>query len=205
MSILLVPKAPGDGFHPPKLAGSVIPTIGYKGMNSYALQFDGYEAPAENLLGGVPGNGFKQLMSTYEIARVQTAARAVGVAQAAYDAALRYAKERTQFDKPISEFQVIRHKLAHCATQIEAGRQLTWYAARMKDTGKRCDLEAGMAKAFCAEMAEQVTSECLQIFGGYGYSREFPAQRFWRDARVFRIFEGTSEIQYEVIARRLLE
>jgi (2S)-methylsuccinyl-CoA dehydrogenase len=91
------------------------------------------------------------------------------------------------------------------ATQIEAGRQLTYHAARMKDTGKRCDLEAGMAKAFCAEMAEQVTSEAMQVFGGYGYSREFPAQRFWRDARVFRIFEGTSEIQHEVIAKRLLE
>jgi len=127
------------------------------------------------------------------------------VAQAAFEAALRYSQERTQFGKPISEFQVIGHKLAHMATQIEAGRQLTYHAARMKDTGKRCDLEAGMAKAFCAEMAEQVTSEAMQIFGGYGYSREFPAQRFWRDARVFRIFEGTSEIQYEVIAKRLLE
>src|SRR5919197_3774718 len=205
ISILLIPKTPGDNFHPPQLAGSPIPTIGYKGMNSYALQFDGYEAPAENLLGGVPGKGFRQLMSTYEIARIQTAARAVGVAQAAFEAALRYSQERTQFGKPISEFQVIGHKLAHMATQIEAGRQLTYHAARMKDTGKRCDLEAGMAKVFCAEMAEHVTSEAMQIFGGYGYSREFPAQRFWRDARVFRIFEGTSEIQYEVIAKRLLE
>ena len=205
LSILLIPKEPGDGFHPPQLAGSPIPTIGYKGMNSYALQFDGYEAPAENLLGGVEGKGFYQLMSTYEIARIQTAARAVGVAQAAFEAALRYSKERTQFGKAISEFQVIGHKLAHMATQIEAGRQLCYHAARMKDTGKRADLEAGMAKAFCAEMAEHVSSEAMQIFGGYGYSREFPAQRFWRDARVFRIFEGTSEIQYEVIARRLLE
>src|SRR5690606_5186427 len=141
----------------------------------------------------------------YEYARIQTAARAVGVAQAALDAALRYAQEREQFGKPIAEFQVIRHKLAHAATEIEAARQLTWYACRMKDTGKRCDLEAGMAKAFAAEMAERVTSECLQIFGGYGYSREYPAQRYWRDARVFRIFEGTSEIQYEVIARRMLD
>jgi len=205
ISILLIPKTPGDEFHPPQLAGSPIPSIGYKGMNSYSLQFDGYEAPAENLLGGVQGKGFRQLMSTYEIARIQTAARAVGVAQAAFEAALRYSQERTQFGKPISEFQVIGHKLAHMATQVEAGRQLTYHAARMKDTGKRCDLEAGMAKAFCAEMAEHVSSEAMQIFGGYGYSREFPAQRFWRDARVFRIFEGTSEIQYEVIAKRLLE
>src|SRR5712664_652698 len=185
ISILLIPKTPGDEFHPPQLAGSPIPTIGYKGMNSYSLQFDGYEVPAENLLSGVEGKGFRQLMSTYEIARIQTAARAVGVAQAA--------------------FEVIGHKLAHMATQIEAGRQLTYHAARMKDTGKRCDLEAGMAKVFCAEMAEHVTSEAMQSFGGYGYSREFPAQRFWRDARVFRIFEGTSEIKYEVIAKRLLE
>jgi len=205
ISILLVPKKPGDEFDPPRLAGQAIPTIGYKGMNSYSLQFDDYPAPAENLLGGVEGKGFYQLMSTYEIARIQTAARAVGVAQAALEAALRYSKERTQFGKPISEFQVIRHKLAEIATKVEAGRQLTYHAARMKDTGKRCDLEAGMAKAFCAEMAEHVTAEAMQVFGGYGYSREFPAQRFWRDARVFRIFEGTSEIQYEVIAKRLLE
>jgi len=205
MSILLVEKEPGDGFAPPKLSGGPIPTIGYKGMNSYALAFDGYEAPAENLLGGVPGKGFYQLMSTYEIARIQTAARAVGVAQAAFDAALRYAKERTQFGQPIGDFQVIRHKLAHMRTEIEAARQLTYHAAAAKDSGKRCDLEAGMAKAFAAEMAERVTSEGLQIFGGYGYSREFPAQRYWRDARVFRIFEGTSEIQYDVIAKRLFE
>src|SRR5438477_420541 len=205
ISILLIPKTPGDEFHPPQLAGSPIPTIGYKGMNSYSLQFDGYEVPAEKLLGAQRGKGFYQLMSTYEIARIQTAARAVGVAQAAFEAALRYSQERTQFGKPISEFQVIGHKLAHMATQVEAGRQLTYHAARMKDTGKRCDLEAGMAKAFCAEMAEHVTSEAMQVFGGYGYSREFPAPPFWRDARVFRIFEGTSEIQYEVIAKRLLE
>lgn len=205
MSILLVEKEPGDGFAPPKLSGSPIPTIGYKGMNSYSLAFDGYEVPAENLLGDLPGKGFYQLMSTYEVARIQTAARAVGVAQGAFDAALKYSKERTQFGKAISEFQVIRHKLAHMATDIEAARQLTYHVARTKDGGKRCDLEAGMAKAFAAEMAERVTSEALQIFGGYGYSREFPAQRFWRDARVFRIFEGTSEIQYDVIAKRLLE
>jgi (2S)-methylsuccinyl-CoA dehydrogenase len=205
ISILLIEKEPGNRFAPPKLSADPIPTIGYKGMNSYNVAFDGYEVPAENLLGGVEGKGFYQLMPTYEYARIQTAARAVGVARAALDAALQYSKERVQFDQPISEFQVIRHKLAHAATQIEAARQLIHHACRMKDTGKRCDLEAGMAKAFAADMAEHVTSECLQIFGGYGYSREFPAQRYWRDARVFKIFEGTSEIQYEVIARRLLE
>ncbi|AKU90379.1 acyl-CoA dehydrogenase family protein [Vulgatibacter incomptus] len=204
LSLLLVEKEPGDDFVPPKLSGSPIPTIGYKGMNSYNVAFDGYEVPAENLLGGEEGKGFYQLMSTYELARIQTAARAVGVAQAALDAALRYAKEREQFGRPIGDFQAIRHKLAHAATEIEAARQLTRFACLMKQTGKRCDLEAGMAKVFAAEMAERVTSECLQVFGGYGYSREFPAQRYWRDARVFRIFEGTSEIQYEVIAKRLL-
>ena len=205
LSILLVDKKPGDGFDPPSLAGSPIPTIGYKGMRSYSLQFDQYPCAAENLLGGEPGRGFYQLMATYEYARIQTAARAVGVAQAALEAAIKYAKERIQFDKPICDFQVIRHKLAHAATEIEAARRLCYFAAKKKDTGVRADLEAGMAKVFAAEMAERVTSECLQVFGGYGYSREYPAQRFWRDARVFRIFEGTSEIQYEVIAKRLLE
>ncbi len=204
LSILLVEKEPGDGFAPPELAGSPIPTIGYKGMKSYSLHFDGYRCPVGNLLGEKEGQGFYQLMATYEYARIQTAARAVGTAQAAYEAGLKYAKERIQFDRPIAEFQVIRHKLAHAATEIEAARQLTYFACAKKDSGVRSDLEAGMAKVFAAEMAERVTSEMMQIFGGYGYSREYPAQRFWRDARVFRIFEGTSEIQYEVIAKRLI-
>ncbi len=205
LSMFLVEKEPGDYFHPPELDGSVIPTIGYKGMKSYSLAFDGYRVPAENLVGGEEGRGCYQLMPTYEIARIQTAARAVGVAQAALDAALRYAQERTQFGRPIADHQVIRHKLARMATELEAARQLCYYAASVKDRGGRSDLEAGYAKVFAAEMAERVTSEALQIFGGYGYSREYPVQRFWRDSRVFRIFEGTSEIQYEVIAKRLLE
>jgi alkylation response protein AidB-like acyl-CoA dehydrogenase len=204
LSMFLVEKEPGDGFHPPELSGSPIPTIGYKGMKSYSLGFDGYRVSADNLLGGVEGKGFYQLMPTYEYARVQTAARAVGVAQAALEAALRYAKERKQFGVAIAEHQVIRHKLAHMATDVEAARQLCYYAAQKKDQGERSDLEAGYAKVFAAEMAERVTSEAMQVFGGYGYSREYPVQRFWRDARVFRIFEGTSEIQYEVIAKRLL-
>ncbi len=204
LSILLVDKEPGDGFHPPELSGSPIPTIGYKGMKSYSLGFDGYTTPVDTLLGDKEGLGFYQLMATYEYARIQTAARAVGVAQASLEAAVKYAKEREQFGKPIAEFQIIRHKIAHAATEIEAARQLCYYACAVKDSGKRADLEAGMAKAFAADMAERVTSEMMQVFGGYGYSREYPAQRFWRDARVFRIFEGTSEIQYEVIARRVL-
>ena len=204
LSLLLVEKTPGDEFHPPELSGGPIPTIGYKGMKSYSLGFDGFACPRENLLGGEEGRGFYQLMATYEYARIQTAARAVGTAQAAYEAALKYAQERVQFGHAIADFQVIRHKLAHAATEIEAARQLTYYACEKKDSGARSDLEAGMAKVFAAEMAERVTSEMMQIFGGYGYSREYPAQRYWRDARVFRIFEGTSEIQYEVIAKRLL-
>jgi (2S)-methylsuccinyl-CoA dehydrogenase len=205
LSILLVEKEPGDDFHAPQLTGGAIPTIGYKGMKSYSLGFDGYACPQQNLLGGVEGKGFYQLMATYEYARIQTAARAVGVAQAALEAAIKYAKERSQFGKPIAEHQVIRHKIAHMAADLEAARQLCYYAASCKDEGRRADLEAGYAKAFGAEMAERVTNESLQVFGGYGYSREYPAQRFWRDARVFRIFEGTSEIQYEVIAKRLLD
>ncbi|HYB90384.1 MAG TPA: acyl-CoA dehydrogenase family protein [Candidatus Binataceae bacterium] len=205
LSLLLFEKTPGDGFKPPELTGSPIPTIGYHGMRSYALSFDDAYAPAANLIGGVEGRGFYQLMATYESARIQTAARGVGVAQAAFECAVRYAKQRTQFGQPIGDFQVIRHKLAHMAVEIEAGRQLCYFAASQKDTGKRCDYEAGLAKAFAAEMAERVSREAMQIHGGYGYSMEFEAQRFWRDARVLSIFEGTSEIQYEVIGRRIME
>jgi (2S)-methylsuccinyl-CoA dehydrogenase len=205
LSMFMVEKEPGDGFMPPHLLGERIPTIGYHGMKSFSLSFNDFEVPAANLIGGQEGQGFYQLMAVYEVARIQTAARAVGVAQAALEAAIRYAQERYQFGKPISEFQAIQHKLAYMATKVEAGRQLTYYAARMKDQGKRCDLEAGMAKLFCADMVEYVTSEAMQIHGGYGYALEYPVSRYWRDGRIFRIFEGTSEIQASVIARRLLE
>ena len=205
LSMIVVEKEPGNEFMPPQLTGERIPTIGYHGMKSFSLSFSDFEAPVANLIGGVEGKGFYQLMGVYEVARVQTAARAVGVAQAALEAAIRYSKEREQFGKKISEFQVIEHKLAYMATKVEAGRQLTYYAARMKDQGKRSDLEAGMAKLFCADMVEYVTSEAMQIHGGYGYAIEYPISRFWRDGRVFRIFEGTSEIQASVIAKRLLE
>jgi alkylation response protein AidB-like acyl-CoA dehydrogenase len=205
LSLILFEKEPGDNFAPPQLTGSPIPTIGYHGMRSYALQFDDAFAPAANLIGGQEGRGFYQLMASYEAARIQTAARGVGVAQAAFETAVKYAKQRTQFGQPIGDFQVIRHKLAHMAVEIEAGRQLCYFAASQKDTGKRSDYEAGLAKAFAAEMAERVTREAMQVHGGYGYSMEFEAQRFWRDARVLSIFEGTSEIQYEVIGRRIME
>ena len=205
LSMIVVEKKPGDGFMPPHLLGERIPTIGYHGMKSFSLSFTDFEVPAANLIGDKEGQGFYQLMGVYEVARIQTAARAVGVAQAALEAALRYSQERSQFGKPISAFQAIEHKLAYMASKVEAGRQLTYYAARMKDQGKRCDLEAGMAKLFCADMVEYVTSEAMQVHGGYGYALEYPVSRFWRDGRVFRIFEGTSEIQASVIAKRLLE
>jgi (2S)-methylsuccinyl-CoA dehydrogenase len=205
LSILLAQKEPGDGFDPPAISGEPIATIGYHGMKSFSLSLERCPVPARNLIGETENRGFYQLMATYESARIQTAARAVGVAQAAYEAALAYSKQRVQFGQAICNFQAIRHKLADMATEIEAARQLTYYACAMKDSGKRCDLEAGMAKVFAAEMAERVTSEAMQVHGGYGYSLEYPVQRYWRDARVFRIFEGTSEIQREVIAKRILE
>ncbi len=203
LSILLAEK-PGDSWAEPTLTGGPIPSIGYRGLKSYSVFFDGHAVPDENLVGLERGKGFKQLMSTFEIARIQTAARAVGVAQAALDAALDYATQRRQFGKTLAEQPVIRHKLAEMAAKTEAARQLTAYAARQKDTGKRADLEAGMAKMVATEAVEFVAREGLQIHGAYGYSEEFPAQRFWRDSKVFSVFEGTSEIQADVVAKQLL-
>lgn len=205
LSIFLVEKEPGEKLDHPNISGGPIPTIGYHGMKSFTVSFDECRVPAENLLGAEEGKGFYHLMTTFEAARIQTAARAVGVGQAAFEAGIKYAKERTQFGQPISNFQIIRHKLSEMWVELEAARNLTYVAAEKKDSGKRCDLEAGIAKAKGAEMAEFVTREAMQIFGSYGYSEEYPMERFWRDARVFSIFEGTSEIQHEVIARRLLE
>jgi alkylation response protein AidB-like acyl-CoA dehydrogenase len=204
LSLFLVPK-PAGSFDEPRLTGGHIPVIGYHGLKSYSIAFSDQPVPEENLIGGKENEGFKQLLSTFETARIQTAARAVGVAQAAFDSALAYAKERQQFGRPISEFQVIRHKLAEMRSRIEAARQLTYHAATMKDTGKRCDMEAGMAKVIATEMVEYVTREALQIWGGYGYSTENDPQRFWRDGKLFSLFEGTTEVQLEVIGRRLLE
>lgn len=205
LSIFLVEKEPGERIEHPNISGEPIPTVGYHGMRSYTLSFDECFVPAENMIGIEENKGFYQLMATYESARLQTAARAVGVAQAAFEAGLRYSKERSQFGQLISNFQAIRMKLSEMAAKLEAARQLVYHAASMKDTGKRCDLEAGLAKVFAAEMVEYVTREAMQIFGGYGYSQEYPVERYWRDGRVISLFEGTSEIQHEVIARRLLE
>ncbi len=205
LSIFLLEKEPGPHFFPPQLMGSAIPTVGYHGSHSFSLNFDQVEIPRGNLLGETPGLGFKQMMSTFELSRIQTAARAVGVAQAALDEAITYAKQRSQFGTKLANHQVIRHKIATMSTKVEAARQLCLHAARIKSAGGRSDLAAGSAKVFAAEMAEWVTSEALQVFGGYGYSTEFPVQMYWRDARVFRVFEGTSEIQYEVIAKQIFQ
>ena len=204
LSIFMVEKEPGEDIIHPNIKGEPIPTVGYHGMKSYNLSLEDVFVPEENLIGTEENRGFYQLMETYEAARLQTAARAVGVAQAAFDFALQYSKEREQFGKPISEHQAIRMKLSEMATELEAARQLVYYAASMKDSGKRCDLEAGMAKIKSAKAGEYITREAMQILGGYGYSKEFPVERFWRDARVISIFEGTSEIQHEVIAKSLL-
>ncbi len=203
LSILLAEKTP-DAWNEPTLTGGPIPSIGYRGMKSYSVFFDGHAVPDANVVGMETGKGFKQLMSTFEIARIQTAARAVGVGQAALDCALAYATQRRQFGKTLAEQPVIRHKLAEMASRLEAARQLTYYAARQKDTGARSDLEAGMAKMVATEMVEYVAREALQIHGAYGYSEEFDAQRYWRDSKVFSVFEGTSEIQADVVARQLL-
>lgn len=208
LSIFIVEKEPSEaheGIKHKNITGELIETVGYHGMHCWTLHFEDCFVPEENLIGLEPGKGFYQLMQTYESARIQTAARAVGVAQGAFELAVKYSKERFQFEVPISSFQLVRAKLAKMITYIEAARQLTYYACKMKDSGKRCDLEAGMAKLYAAEMAEYVTSEAMQIFGGYGYSKEYEIERYWRDGRIFKIFEGTSEIQEEVIAKRVLE
>ena len=184
LSMFLVEKESGEKISHPNISGEPIPTIGYHGMRSYTLSFDECFVPEENMIGTEENRGFYQLMSTYESARIQTAARAVGVGQAAFEAALKYSKERIQFGQPISNFQAIRLKLSEMASRLEAARQLVHYACSMKDTGKRCDLEAGMAKVVAAEMVEYVTREGMQIFGGYGYSREYPAERDRKSTRL---------------------
>jgi len=187
------------------MSGGEIGVIGYRGMKEFELGFDGFTVPAENLLGGVPGQGFKQLMATFESARIQTAARAVGVAQAALETGLAYALDRQQFGQAIFEFPRVSNKLAMMAAEIMGVRQLTYYAARQKDEGKRCDLEAGMAKLIAARVAWAAADNALQIHGGNGFAMEYAASRLLADARILNIFEGAGEIQAQVIARRLLD
>jgi len=208
LSILLAEKPRGtdaDAFPVQGLTGGEIEVLGYRGMKEYELAFDGFEVPARNLLGAVEGQGFKQLMQTFEAARIQTAARALGVAQSALDLGLRYAEDRVQFGKPLVSYPRVSDKLAIMAAEIHLARQLTYFAARAKDEGRRCDLEAGMAKLLAARVAWAAADNALQIHGGNGFALEYPISRVLCDARILSIFEGAAEIQAQVIARRLLE
>jgi len=208
LSMFLVEKPRGtdtNAFPLEGMTGGEIGVLGYRGMKEYEIGFDGVEVPEASLLGGEEGKGFKQLMATFESARIQTAARAVGVAQAALDLGLAYATERQQFGKPLIRFPRVAGKLAMMAAEIMAARQLTYFAAREKDQGRRCDLEAGMAKLLGARVAWAAADNALQIHGGNGFALEYPVSRVLCDARILNIFEGAAEIQAQVIARRLLE
>jgi (2S)-methylsuccinyl-CoA dehydrogenase len=208
LSMFLAPKPRGTDDKPfpaEGMTGGEIEVLGYRGMKEFDISFDGFAVPAANLLGGVEGQGFKQLMQTFEAARIQTAARAIGVAQAALDLGLRYSTERIQFGKPIVSFPRVADKLVMMAAEIMLARQLTYFAAREKDAGRRCDLEAGMAKLLAARAAWAAADNALQIHGGNGFALEYPVSRVLCDARILSIFEGAAEIQAHVIARRLLE
>jgi (2S)-methylsuccinyl-CoA dehydrogenase len=208
LSMFLAEKPRGtddDPFPAKGMSGSEIEVLGYRGMKEYEIRFENFEVKAENLLGGTEGQGFKQLMQTFESARIQTAARAVGVAQSALDLALRYGSERQQFGKPIISFPRVGDKIVLMAAELLAARQLTYHAARAKDEGRRCDVEAGMAKLLAARVAWANADSCVQIHGGNGFALEFPASRVLCDARILNIFEGAAEIQAHVSARRLLE
>ncbi len=208
LSMLLAEKPRGNDLSPfpaSGMSGSEIVVLGYRGMKEYEVVFDGFEVKVENLLGGIEGRGFKQLMQTFEAARIQTAARSVGVAQAAMEAALGYARQRHQFGGPIIDFPRVADKLAMMTAEIVMTRQLTYFAARRKDSGRRCDLEAGMAKLLAARVAWSAADNAVQIHGGAGFALESPVSRILCDARILSIFEGAAEIQAQVIARRLLE
>ncbi len=208
LSMLLAPKQRGDDANPfptEGMSGGEIGVLGYRGMKEYEIGFDGFTVPAANLLGGVEGQGFKQLMATFESARIQTAARAIGVAQRGLELGLNYALDRKQFGGPIFGFPRVANKLAIMAAEIMGVRQLTYFAARQKDEGKRCDLEAGMAKLIAARVAWAAADNALQIHGGNGFAMEYEVSRVLADARILNIFEGAGEIQAQVIARRLLE
>jgi (2S)-methylsuccinyl-CoA dehydrogenase len=208
LSMLLAEKPRGTDQHPwpvKGLTGTEIEVLGYRGMKEFELAFDGFLVSADNLLGGVEGMGFKQLMQTFEAARIQTAARAIGVAQASMEQALDYAQNRVQFGEAIINFPRVSDKIAMMAVEIMIARQLTYHAAREKDSGRRCDLEAGMAKLLAARVAWASADNAVQIHGGNGFALEFPVSRLLCDARILNIFEGAAEIQAQVIARRLLD
>lgn len=208
LSMFLAEKPRGsdeDPFPADGMSGGEIEVLGYRGMKEYEIAFDGFEVKSENLLGQVEGEGFKQLMQTFEGARIQTAARALGVAQAALDLGLRYAEERVQFGKSLINFPRVSDKLALMTAELMIARQLTYFSSWQKDSGKRCDLEAGMAKLLGARVAWAAADNALQIHGGNGFALEYAISRVLCDARILNIFEGAAEIQAQVIARRLLE
>ncbi len=208
LSMFLAEKTPGTDeapFPTPGMTGGEIEVLGYRGMKEYELAFDGFKVDADNLLGGQPGQGFKQLMQTFESARIQTGARAIGVAQSALETGMQYALDRQQFGKPLIDFPRISGKLAMMAVEVMIARQLTYYSAWQKDHGHRCDLEAGMAKLLGARVAWAAADNALQIHGGNGFALEYKISRILCDARILNIFEGAAEIQAQVIARRLLD
>ncbi len=200
MSLFLVEKgAPGLS------VGRTFEKLGYKGVDTAELIFEQACVPATNLLGGVEGEGFKHAMGGLEVGRINVAARAIGIAQAAFNDSIRYAQQRVTFGKPIAQHQAIQIKLADMATKIEAARLLLQKAAAKKDRGERCDLEAGMAKLFASEMCQEVTLDAMRIHGGFGYTKDFNVERYYRDAPFMLVGEGTSEIQRLIIARQLLQ
>ena len=208
LSMFLAEKPRGDDATPfpaDGMTGGEIEVIGYRGMKEYEISFDGFEVPAANLLGEVEGMGFRHLMATFEGARIQTAARAIGVGQCALELGLRYALDREQFGRPIFEFPRVSNKLVMMAAELVGLRQLTYFSARQKDSGKRCDLEAGMAKLLAARVSWAAADNALQIHGGNGFAMEYPISRVLADARIMNIFEGAGEVQAMVIARRLVE
>jgi (2S)-methylsuccinyl-CoA dehydrogenase len=208
LSMLLAEKPRGSDAEPfpaPGMSGTEIEVLGYRGMKEYEIAFDGFAVAAAGLLGGVEGQGFKQLMETFESARIQTAARAIGVAQAAMEQAIAYADQRVQFGRKLIAFPRVADKIAMMAAEIMIARQITYYAAREKDKGRRCDLEAGMAKLLAARVAWAAADNAVQIHGGNGFALEYPISRILCDARILSIFEGAAEIQAQVIARRLLD
>ncbi|WP_371225478.1 acyl-CoA dehydrogenase family protein [Roseovarius sp. 2305UL8-3] len=207
LSMFLAEKTPGTDeapFPTEGMSGGEIEVLGYRGMKEYELGFDNFHVKGENLLGGEEGKGFKQLMETFESARIQTAARAIGVAQSALDVSMQYAIDRKQFGKSLIEFPRVSSKLAMMAVEIMVARQLTYYSAWEKDHGHRCDLEAGMAKLLGARVAWAAADNGLQIHGGNGFATEYKISRILCDARILNIFEGAAEIQAQVITRRLL-
>ena len=207
LSMFLAEKTPGDDANPfptEGMTGGEIEVLGYRGMKEFELGFDGFKVKGENLLGGVEGQGFKQLMKTFEAARIQTAARAIGVAQNALEIGMQYAEDRKQFGKSLINFPRVANKLAMMAVEIMVARQLTYFSAWEKDHDQRCDLEAGMAKLLGARIAWACADNALQIHGGNGFALEYQISRVLCDARILNIFEGAAEIQAQVIARRLL-